>query len=82
MLVILVMVMLASTDAFFLKRWGKGGLSALSKRGTGGREKVRRDVGCGMGGGGCDTYDTILTSPSYRLPGINSLSYEDVPSRA
>ena len=50
MLAILVMMMLASTDAFSLKRWGKSGLSALSKRGTGGREKVRCDVGCGMVG--------------------------------
>ena len=46
MLVILVMMMLASTDAFSFKAWGKGGLFALSKRGTGGREKVRCDVGC------------------------------------
>ena len=41
MLLILAM-MLASTEAFLFKRWAKGGLSAaLSKRGTGGREKVR-----------------------------------------
>lgn len=72
MLVILVMVMLASTDAFFLKQWGKGGLSALSKRGTGGREKVRCDVGCGMGGGE-GVIHAMLTWPSYRLSAINSL---------